>query len=326
VPADGSDSAGREAASGRSCRPRSDGGRIGSSTATDAADAGGVAALLARLPALNARTRDGLLAAGPLALAVGFGVLPLLVLFVESFAPGVTLANYADAFRPLYRNILFRSLALGLVATAACLLVAYPVTYWLAHRCPPRYRLGVLVSLVLPLWLNYIVLNYTWREVLARGGVLNLALLRLGVIAEPLSLLNTRFAVLVGFLYLYLPYVLLTMYVSMERLDGRLLDAARDLGAGDLRVFRDVVLPQTIAGAVAAALIVYARIAGAYATPEILGGPGVQMVSRLIYDQFYRTLDWPFAAALAFVFLGVVVVGFALGSLSPSVRRELKRW
>jgi ABC-type spermidine/putrescine transport system permease subunit I len=294
--------------------------------ATDGQQSGVVGTLRGRLPTLDARTRDSLLAVAPVALAVGFGVLPLVVLFVESLAPGVTLANYAEALRPLYRNILLRSLALGLVATAACLLVAYPVTYWLAHRCPTRYRLGVLVSLVLPLWLNYIVLNYTWREVFARGGVLNLALLRLGVVAEPLALLNTRFAVLVGFLYLYLPYVLLTMYVSMERLDGRLLDAARDLGAGDLRVFSDVVLPQTVAGAVAAALIVYARIAGAYATPEILGGPGVQMVSRLIYDQFYQTLDWPFAAALAFTFLAVVVVGFALGSLSPSVRRELKRW
>jgi ABC-type spermidine/putrescine transport system permease subunit I len=270
--------------------------------------------------------RDAALAAAPVAIAVGFGLLPLAVLFVESLSPFPTLEHYAEAFDPLYVEILLESLALGLAATAACLAVAYPVTYWLAHRCPTRFRLPVLVSLVLPLWLNYVVLNYTWREILARGGALNLVLLELGVVRDPLSLLNTPVAVFVGFVYIYLPYVLLTMYVSMERFDGRLVEAARTLGASTPRVVVDVVVPQTLAGAVASALVVYARIAGAFATPEILGGPGVQMIARIVADAFYETLDWPFAAAVAFVFLFVVAVGFGLGALSPEVRRELKRW
>jgi ABC-type spermidine/putrescine transport system permease subunit I len=275
---------------------------------------------------LTPARRDALLAAVPVALAVGLGLLPLVVLFVESLSPWPTLANYAEALEPLYVDILVQSLALGLGATAACLAVAYPVTYWLAHRCPARYRLPTLVALVLPLWLNYVVLNYTWREILARGGALNLVLIELGVVSEPLSLLNTPVAVFVGFVYIYLPYVLLTMYVSMERLDGRLVEAARTLGASRVRVVVDVVVPQTLAGAVAGALVVYARIAGAFATPEILGGPGVQMIARVIADAFYQTLDWPFAAALAFVFLFVVAVGFGLGARSPGVRQELKRW
>lgn len=275
---------------------------------------------------LSPAQRDALLAAAPVALAVGFGLLPLGLLFVESLSPWPTLVNYAEVFDPLYVDILAQSLGLGVVATAACLLVAYPVTYWLAHRCPARFRLPVLVSLVLPLWLNYVVLNYTWREILARGGALNLVLLELGIVREPLSLLNTPLAVFVGFVYIYLPYVLLTMYVSMERFDGRLVEAARTLGASTPRVIVDIVVPQTLAGAVASALVVYARIAGAFATPEILGGPGVQMVARIIADSFYQTLDWPFAAAMAFVFLFVVAVGFGLGALSPDVRRELKRW
>jgi ABC-type spermidine/putrescine transport system permease subunit I len=277
---------------------------------------------LARTPA----RRDALLAAAPVALAVGFGLLPLVVLFVESLSPWATTANYAEALDPLYVEILLQSLGLGLAATAACLVVAYPVTYWLAHRCPAQYRLSVLVALVLPLWLNYVVLNYTWREILARGGALNLVLLELGLVREPLSLLNTPVAVFVGFVYIYLPYVLLTMYVSMERFDGRLVEAARTLGASTPRIVVDVVVPQTLAGTVAATLVVYARIAGAFATPEILGGPGVQMIARVIADAFYQTLDWPFAAAVAFVFLAVVAAGFGLGALSPEVRRELKRW
>lgn len=295
-------------------------------SADGATPTGTVTALGAGLSTLSPARRDALLAALPVGLAAGFGLLPLAVLFAESLSPFPTLANYAEALDPLYVDILVQSLALGLAATAACLVVAYPVTYWLAHRCPARLRLPALVTLVLPLWLNYVVLNYTWREILARGGALNVVLLELGVIAEPLALLNTSAAVFVGFVYIYLPYVLLTMYVSMERFDGRLVEAARTLGASTPRVVVDVVLPQTLAGAIAAALVVYARIAGAFATPEILGGPGVQMIARIVADAFYETLDWPFAAAMAFVFLVVVVAGFGLGALSPGVRRELKRW
>ncbi|WP_201741690.1 ABC transporter permease [Salinigranum halophilum] len=319
---DGADAAGR----------RADGGTdVSGTTRTPPSDRSGptgeVDTGLARLRTVTTpRRRDTLLAAAPVALAVGLGLLPLFVLFVESLSPWPTLANYAEVLDPLYVDILAQSLALGLAATAACLALAYPVTYWLAHRCPGRYRLPLLVSLVLPLWLNYVVLNYTWREILARGGVLNLVLLRLGVVSEPLSLLNTPVAVFVGFVYIYLPYVLLTMYVSMERFNERLVEAARTLGASAPRVVVDVVVPQTLAGAVASALVVYARIAGAFATPEILGGPGVQMIARIIADAFYETLDWPFAAAMAFVFLAVVAVGFGFGVLSPEVRRELKRW
>jgi ABC-type spermidine/putrescine transport system permease subunit I len=116
------------------------------------------------------------------------------------------------------------------------------------------------------------------------------------------------------------------MYVSMERLDYRLVEAAQDLGAGDFRVFRDVVVPETAAGAVAGLLIVYARIAGAYATPRILGAESNPMVAELITTQFYDVLDYPFASALSMTFLAVVVVGFAVGARFGGVRAELKRW
>jgi spermidine/putrescine transport system permease protein len=184
----------------------------------------------------------------------------------------------------------------------------------------------LLVALTLPLWLNYVVLNYTWVWILARGGLLNYVLTGLGLVGTPLELLYTRVSLFAGFLYIYLPYVLLTMYVSMERLDYRLVEAARDLGAGDWRVFRDVVVPRTVAGAAAGTLIVYARIAGAFATPEILGGPRQQMVAQLIVDAFYELLNYPFASALSLVFLAIVLAGFALGARSGAVREELKRW
>ncbi|MFB6119215.1 ABC transporter permease [Halosegnis sp.] len=272
--------------------------------------------------------RDLLLALAPTLLAVGLGVVPLVVLLVESIgAP--PLANYRTVLsleEPLYLRSLGRSLGVGLAVTAVCLVIAYPVTYWLAHRCPKRHRLAALVALTLPLWLNYVVLNYTWVWILAPGGLVNETLAWLGLRERPLELLYTDVSMFIGFVYIYLPYVVLTMYVSMERLDSRLIEAARDLGATNRRVFLDVVLPQTLAGAAAGALIVYARIAGAFATPEILGGPGNVMVARLIVNAFYQYLDYGFAAALSFVFLAIVAAGFLVGASVRPVREALKRW
>jgi len=275
---------------------------------------------------LAGRVRDGVVAGGPVALAVLLGVVPMVVLFVESLGPGVSLGNYAEATRPLYRGVLGYSLGMGVAVTAVCLAVAYPVTYWLAHRCPARYRLPALVALTLPLWLNYVVLNYTWVWILARGGVLNRLLVGAGLVAEPLDLLYTDLSVFVGFVYIYLPYVLLVLYVSMERLDYRLLEAARDLGATNPRVFLDVVLPRTLPGAAAAALVVYARIAGAFATPEILGGPGEVMIASLVTEAFREYFDFGFGAALSFLFVGVVAAGLLAGAAFPRVREALKRW
>lgn len=270
--------------------------------------------------------RDWAVAGGPTLLALALGVFPLAVLFVESIGPGLGTDNYARAFSPLYRGALGYSIGVGVAVTLVCLAIAYPVTFWLAHRCPPRYRLVGLVALTLPLWLNYVVLNYAWVWILARGGVVNRLLVRTGLLGEPLDLLYTQLSMGIGFVYIYLPYVILTMYVSMERLDYRLLEAARDLGATDARVFRDIVVPRTLPGAAAATLVVYARIAGAYATPEILGSPGNVMVARLVVQAFEQYANYGFAAALSFVFLCLVLGGFAVGAVFPRVRKELRGW
>ena len=281
---------------------------------------------------------DVVLAAAPTALAVALGVVPLAVLFVKSVSPPVTLSNYAVLGESVYLPVFARSLGIGVVITGACLAIAYPVTYWLAHACPARYRLPILVSFTLPLWLNYVVLNYTWVWILATDGIVNTVLTAGGIVDQPLSLLRTASGIGLGpidlpgpslglgFVHIYLPYVLLTMYVSMERMDYRQVEAARDLGAGSVRVFLDIVVPETYAGAIAGTLIVYARIAGAFATPQILASPSEQMIAQIITTQFYDVLDYPFAAALSVVFLLVVLVGFGIGTLSGDVRAELKRW
>jgi spermidine/putrescine transport system permease protein len=178
----------------------------------------------------------------------------------------------------------------------------------------------------LPLWLNYVVLNYAWVWILARGGVVNRILVGTGLLDSSLDLLYNNISMGIGFVYIYLPYVVLTMYVSMERLDYQLIEAARDLGASDVRVFLDIVLPRTLPGAAAATLIVYARIAGAFATPEILGSPGNVMIARLVVQAFRQYTNYGFAAALSFVFLLLVLGTLGLGALSPRVRRELRQW
>jgi ABC-type spermidine/putrescine transport system permease subunit I len=289
-------------------------------------------------PAARGTLADAGLAALPTALAVALGVVPLGLLFVESVSPPVTVENYAALGGSVYPAVMLRSLGIGAAVTAVCLAVAYPVTYWLAHRCPARYRLPILVSFTLPLWLNYVVLNYTWVWILAEDGLVNALLTGVGLVDRPLDLLRSGAGVGVGpltlpslslglgFVHIYLPYVLLTMYVSMERLDYRQVEAARDLGAGPVRVFRDVVVPETYGGAVAGALVVYARIAGAFATPQILAAPSEQLIAQVITTQFYDVLDYPFAAALSVAFLAVVLAGFGVGALSGDVRAELGRW
>jgi ABC-type spermidine/putrescine transport system permease subunit I len=289
--------------------------------------------------ALEDRTaRDAVLAAVPAALAVMLGVVPLLLLLVESIRPIPTAEHYRAVTEEIYFDVIVQSLFVGVLLTLICLAVAYPVTYWLANHCPGRYRLPVLAALTLPLWLNYVVLNYTWVWLLTPKGVINVVLGRLGLVSEPLRLLGESYALpvvdltfpslslVLGFVHIYLPYVLLTMYVSMERLDYRLVEAAQDLGAGNLRVFRDVIVPETVAGAVAGLLIVYARIAGAYATPRILGADSNPMVAELITTQYRQVLDDPFASALSMTFLAIVVVGFAAGARSSRIRTELKQW
>ena len=286
----------------------------------------------------NRTVRDAVLAAVPMALAVVLGVVPLVLLLLESIRPLPTAEHYRAVTEGVYFDVIVQSLFVGVLLTVICLAVAYPVTYWLANHCPSRYRLPVLAALTLPLWLNYVVLNYTWVWLLAPDGLINVVLGWLGVVSEPLQLLGKPYelpaisltipslSLVFGFIHIYLPYVLLTMYVSMERLDYRLVEAARDLGAGNLRVFRDVIVPETIAGAVAGLLIVYARIAGAYATPRILGADSNPMVAELITTQFRQVLDNPFASALSMAFLAIIVVGFTVGARSKSVRAELKRW
>lgn len=259
--------------------------------------------------------------AGPGALyLVMFFLAPMLLVAVFSVlesTPGggvraaLTLAHYRRALDPLYLAVLGRSARLALITTALSLALAYP-TAWAIRAAAPGRR-GLLLALVIvPSWMNLLIKNYAWIVILRRQGVLNTLLLGVGVIDQPLPLLFTTPAVLVGLVHTYLPFMVLPLYVALDRMDWSLVEAARDLGAGRAQVFRRVVLPQTLAGAAVGCTLVLVPALGAFVTPDLLGGPESLMVGTLIENQLLQVRNWPFASALSVLLMVVVLAVLAL--------------
>jgi len=212
--------------------------------------------------------------------------------------PGWSLENYLRALEPLYIRVLARSVILAAATTIVCLVVGYPVAYWLARRAPPTMRRALLVLVILPFWTSFLVRMYAWMFLLRTEGLVNLALGSLGLPA--LGLLYNPAAVLLGQVYGELPFIILPLYASLEKLDPALLDAAADLGAPPREVLRRVVLPLTWPGIVAGSILVFIPSLGAYLAPDLLGGARYVYVGSLIQSQFAVARDIPFGAALSF--------------------------
>lgn len=261
-----------------------------------------------------------------------FFVAPLAIVIAYSFAratPGggveaaFTFANYARAANGVNLGVLARSAWLALLTTAISLVVAYPVA-WAVRTMSRRTQLLALAVLVIPSWMNLLVKNYAWIVLLRRQGVINTLLARLGVTDGPLPLLFNDGAVLTGLVHTYLPFMVLPLCAALERMDWSLVEAARDLGAGRWPVFRRVVLPQTVAGAIVGCILVFIPTLGAFVTPDLLGGPTSLMVGTLIENQVLMVRDWPFASALSvwlMLLVGLFLVAYR--RLAPSDGRLL---
>ncbi len=230
----------------------------------------------------------------------------------------LTLENLRRTADPLYLGILGRSLRLAFLTTLICLAIGFPTAYVLT-RLEGRARDLALLALVLPSWTNLLVKNYAWIVLLRQEGLVNQALLRLRVVSEPLPLLFNEGAVLVGLVHTFLPFMVLPLYVSLEKLDPRLVEAARDLGAGALARFRTVILPQCAPGIAAGAILVFVPALGAFVTPDLLGGARGMMIGNLVQNQMLLARDWPFGAALS---LALIVVSLLLiaAALRPGRR------
>jgi spermidine/putrescine transport system permease protein len=243
--------------------------------------------------------------------------LPLLIVLLISFASrgtygGVewtfTLANYRDLADPLYLWIYLRSCALALAATALCLGLGFPLAYHIA-RAPARWQ-GVWLTLVLvPFWTNFLVRTYAWINVLRADGILNSLLIGAGLTSGPLELLYTDAAVLIGLVYGYLPFMVLPLYASFERLDRSLIEAARDLYAPGWAVFTRVIVPLAKPGIVAGCLLVFVPSIGAYLTPDLLGGARSMMIGTFIQHEYLVVRDWPLGSAASLVLLATVLAG-----------------
>jgi len=219
-----------------------------------------------------------------------------------------TLANYARFFEPLYVQILWRSLVVAFWTTAICLAVGYPFAYFLA-QVPRRHRGTLLMLVIVPFWTNFLIRTYAWVVILRTTGVINTVLQALGLISEPLSLLYTPGAVLVGMVYGFLPFMVLPLYTSIEKLDHSLLEASSDLGAPPWRTFLRVTLPMTMPGVVAGTILVFIPALGMFVVPDLLGGARTMLIGNLIQNQFLTARNWQFGSAASIILMALVTVG-----------------
>ncbi|MFM7447455.1 MAG: ABC transporter permease [Leptolyngbyaceae cyanobacterium] len=247
-------------------------------------------------------------------------VFPTLIIFELSLVPGIRpgqivnpsgLDNYMLLLQPIYLGVLGRSLFFALGSTLICLVLGFPVAYWLAQMAPKRWRNLLLLAFVLPLWTSSLLRSYAWITILRPTGVLNSLLTSLGLPA--VDLLNRAPAVLIGMSYSLLPYMVLILYASLEKLDTRLLEAAADLGASPRLVFWKITVPQTLPGIAAGSLLVFISCLGDFVNPELLGGASSMTVARLVYNQFLgATQNWGFGSALSMILILMVSLAIAL--------------
>ncbi len=219
-----------------------------------------------------------------------------------------TLANYTRFFEPIYLQILWRSLSVAFWTTVLTLALGYPFAYFLA-QVPARRRGTLLMLVVVPFWTNFLIRTYAWVVILRTTGVINTLLQGLGLVTDPLALLYTPGAVLLGMVYGFLPFMVLPLYTSLEKLDHALLEAASDLGAPPWRTFLRVTLPLTMPGVVAGTILVFIPALGMFVVPDLLGGARTMLIGNLIQNQFLTARNWQFGSAASIILMALVTVG-----------------
>ncbi|MBN3927426.1 MAG: ABC transporter permease [Nostoc sp. NMS4] len=247
-------------------------------------------------------------------------VLPTLIIFelslVADIRPGDIVnpngfKNYIRILDSLYIQVIGRSLFFAFGTTIICLILGFPVAYWIAQIAPQRWRNLLLLGFILPLWTSSLLRSYAWITILRPTGLLNSLLSNLGL--PSLELLNNSQAVLIGMSYSLLPYMVLILYASLEKLDKRLLEAAADLGANPVETFFQVTVPQIFSGIAAASMLVFITGLGDFVDPELLGGASSMTAARLVYNQFLgATQNWGFGSALSMTLILFVSIAIAL--------------
>ena len=276
-------------------------------------------------PSLGGRLSAYALAIPGIAWLTLFFVVPLAMILLVSLGTRgeldrivldrLSLDNYARAFDPLFLPTFLNSLRYAAAVTILSLAIGYPIAYWIS-RYGGRHRGLLLVLVMLPFWTSYLIRTHAWMIILRDNGVANSLLQAVGITDEPLILLNTDFSVILGMTYGFLPFAILPLYVSIDRLDPALVAAARDLYASGRDAFLKVTLPLTMPGIVAATILTFIPAIGDFVTPDLLGGAETTTIAKVVQELFLEGRDWPYGAALGFVLM-VVTLGGTLFALRP---------
>jgi putrescine transport system permease protein len=203
------------------------------------------------------------------------------------------------------------SIKFAAITTVICLGIAYPFAYFMA-RSPADKRPALLMLVMLPFWTSFLLRVYAWKMLLSDTGVFNNILMTVGVIAEPIKMMNTPFSLVLGMVYTYLPFMILPLYANLVKMDLRLLEAAQDLGATPWKAFWMVTVPLSKSGIIAGSMLVFIPCIGEFVIPELLGGPETLMIGRVLWDEFFSNNDWPMAASVAVVMVLLIIVPLAL--------------
>jgi spermidine/putrescine transport system permease protein len=261
---------------------------------------------------------------------IAFFVVPLTIIFIVSLGSRDALdrislatpsiANYVRAFDPVFLPTFLNSLRYAAITTILCLAIGYPIAYWIS-RYGGRHKVLLLILVMLPFWTSYLIRTYSWMILLRDNGVVNTILQAIGLIQEPIILMNTDISVILGMTYGFLPFAILPLFVSIDRLDPDLVSAGRDLYASGRSAFVHVTLPLTMPGIIAAGLLTFIPALGDFVTPDLLGGPQTTTIAKNIQELFLAGRDWPYGAALGFVLMAVTLTGTLVAL--RTLRREV---
>jgi len=230
----------------------------------------------------------------------------------EAVTLTVKFSNYVSLTQDsLYFSAYLSSIKFAAITTAICLAIAYPFAYFMA-RSPADKRPALLMLVMLPFWTSFLLRVYAWKMLLSDSGVFNNVMLAVGLIDEPIKMMNTPFSLVLGMVYMYVPFMILPLYANLAKMDLRLLEAALDLGATPWQAFWRITVPLSKSGIIAGSMLVFIPCIGEYVIPELLGGPETLMIGRVLWDEFFSNNDWPMAATVAVVMILLIIVPLAL--------------
>lgn len=263
----------------------------------------------------------------PVLLLIAFCVIPLFIMVYFSFLsdgadPHLTLSNYLDFFQKgFYLKLTWKTISTSLIVTIICILIGYPMAYIMAKVINSGKTI-ILIAIIIPFWTSQLVRAYSWQNLLRDGGILEMILRKFHLIgSEPLGILFTQTAVIIALVHIFFPYMVITIYMSLEKMDHSIIEASKSLNAGPFTTFWRIILPLSKPGIISGSILVFVPSLGVFVEPRILGGTKGSVIGTVIEDQFFEIYGWNFGAAIAFILLMIVLISIAI--LSKFAKEEV---